>query len=163
MTRPPTVAQVLQLPVEVELVVPEEVRDSNGHMNVQYFHGLHTRTTDSLFARLGFPDPQGEHGVFGLESRISHHAEVGIGHRLTGHARLLACDGRLFHGVGFLINHDIQRVATSFAYLLGAVDLQTRRIAALPEAYLRRADEEIQRGDVGWPPPTFDPIGLKSS
>lgn len=156
--RAPAVELVRQLPAELTATIPPEFGDTNGHMNVVHFYGLHAQTTEAIYTRIGFPDPQRRVGIFTLETRVRHHAEILVGDTVTSHHRLLDFDGRRFHGVGFIVDATSDRVASSFEYLTAAVDLTTRRMTHLPEEFLPQVAVELDRGALAWDPPVFDRI-----
>lgn len=164
MTELPTLAQVDQLPAELTTVVGPELEDSNGHMNIKHYFELQTRAVAELFGRIGYAlTPDGPRaGPFTLEQHLRYHHEVLVGHELSAHLRLVDRSDKLLHGIAFLLDRSRSRVANTFEFVLGNVDLGTRRLTPFDAEAAAAVDRELDaHRRLEWEVPRFAPLGLR--
>jgi len=160
----PDLAQVDQLPAELQTVVGPELEDSNGHMNIKHYFALQAKAVAGLFERIGYVlAPHGPRvGPFTLEQHLRYHHEVLVGHELSAHLRLVDRSEKLVHGLAFLLDRTQGRVANTLEFVIGNVDLDTRRLTPFSVAAAEVLDRELDahRG-LDWEVPRFAPLGLR--
>ena len=139
------VAEVLRLPARVHQVVPPEYEDLNGHMNIRHYFALQTKAIGLLTAGLDDKREQPRIGGFSLEHHLIYHAEVLVGREVSVHARLDRRTDKVAHGRSFLVDRTMGRVANTCHFVLGNVDLTTRRMVPFLPAAARFLDQEIRR------------------
>lgn len=164
MTELPTAAQVLQLPAEVVRVVPPEFEDSNGHMNIKHYFDLQTEAVAGLFDRIGYVlGRTGRRvGPFTLEHHLRYHQEVLVGHEVSAHLRLVGRSEKLLQGMAFLVNRTEGRVANTLEFMIGNVDLDTRRLTPFTASGAEAVDRELEASrDLDWEVPRFRQLGLR--
>ena len=160
----PDAAQVDQLPAELTAVVGPELEDSNGHMNIKHYFALQTKAVAGLLDRIGYVlAPDGPRvGPFTLEQHLRYHQEVLVGHELSAHLRLVDRSEKLLHGMAFLLDRTRGRVANTLEFVLGNVDLDTRRLTPFTEAAAAAVDRELDaHRRLDWEVPRFTPLGVR--
>lgn len=160
----PDAAQVDQLPAEVTAVVGPEFEDSNGHMNIKHYFALQTKAVAGLFDRIGYGlTADGPRiGPFTLEQHLRYHHEVVVGDELSAHLRLLDRSEKLLHGMAFLLDRSRGRLANTLEFMLGNVDLDSRRLAPFTETAAAALDRELEaHRRLDWEVPRFAPMGLR--
>jgi acyl-CoA thioester hydrolase len=164
MTQLPTAAQVLELPAEVTRVVPPEFEDSNGHMNIKHYFELQSRAVAGLFERIGYVLGHAGRrvGPFTLEQHLRYHREVVVGAEVSAHLRLVNRSEKLLQGMAFLVDRTEDRVANTFEFMVGNVDLETRRLTPFTASAADAVDRELEvsRG-LAWEVPRFPALGLR--
>mgnify|MGYP000085033879 CR=1 FL=1 len=89
----PTMAQVDDLPVLMEKVVPPEWQDLNGHVNVRHYLELYDAASWPMLAALGVDERlflEQRQGLFDLEHHLWYLDELHVGDTLMDAARPLA-------------------------------------------------------------------------
>jgi acyl-CoA thioester hydrolase len=161
----PTCAQVRELPVALRMQVPERYADTNGHMNVRRYVGLHDQASWNYLGGLGLGEQYvaaENRSFFDLEHHLRYLEEVLVGDEVTVHFRLVARSTKLLHGMGFLVNATREQVANTFEFLAAHIDLGVRRTAPFDEAAARSLDDEIGRHEaLDWEPPTCGALGIR--
>jgi acyl-CoA thioester hydrolase len=136
MERWPEYDEVGALPQGERLVVPAEYGDDNGHLNVRHYLGLFDDGEEVLLSRVGLGTDlarRGIGGVFALEQHLTYRREVGVADEVSVGVRVVGRTERMIHLVSYLANHTKREVAASLEALDAYVDLDTRRLAAMPE------------------------------
>lgn len=162
----PTVAQVRELPVQHRYTIPEDWRDRNGHVNVQYYLRLYdlggyeiledTDLNEKLLLAQGI-------GLFDLEHHIRFRSEVMVGEEVSGYNRLLGITGTRFHGMYFIVNDTRERLACTIEYLSACVDLAARRFAPFPPQMKQGMDELLAAHQaLSWSAPVCGAMGVSS-
>lgn len=154
----PTVAQVDELPVLMEKVIPPAWQDLNGHVNVRHYLELYDAASWPKLAEFGLDASvflERRQGVFDLEHHLWYLDELHVGDTVTVHWRFLARTEKRFHGVMFVVNRTRGRLSSVFEYVSTGADLDARRTAALPPELATRLDELIaDDARLAWTPPT---------
>ena len=154
----PTVAQVDDLPVLMEKVIPPEWQDLNGHVNVRHYLELYDAASWPKLAEFGLDASvflERRQGVFDLEHHLWYLDELHVGDTVTVHWRFIARTVKRFHGVMFIVNRSRGRLASVFESVSTGADLDSRRTAPLPPEFATRLDALIA-GDARrtWAAPT---------
>lgn len=162
---PPTFEQVSMLTPSLDLVVPREFEDQNGHMNVQHYVGIAGDGVDRGMVPLGVPQdwPQvAGLGVFSAEQHLSYLAEVHAGDRVTFHMRLLARSDRGVHAVGYILDQARRQVSFVLEAVWLHMDMRVRRTAIWPASVAALLDERIASDSaLGWTPTLSGPMGVR--
>jgi acyl-CoA thioester hydrolase len=161
----PTLDQVLALPSEFRVVVPDEFTDGNGHMNIARYMQLHSDGGWAYFARFGLSEEAAAAGgptTFDVEHHIVYRREVLAGHEVSVHVRLIDRSDRALHSLQFLVNRTTGEVANSHEALSLSMDLHTRSITPVPRAVAALLDERLavdRRLD--WAPPLSGAMAVR--
>ena len=154
----PSVAQVDDLPVLMEKVIPPEWLDLNGHVNVRHYLELYDAASWPRLAEFGLDARaflERRQGLFDLEHHLWYLDELHVGETVTVHWRFVARSAKRFHGVMFIVNRTRDRLASVFEYLSTGADLDSRRAAPLPPGFAAKLDELLAADrTLGWPAPT---------
>lgn len=161
----PTYDQILELPRAVEITVPTDFVDHNGHMNVRHYLGVQDDAGFTYFTGLGFGNAYIERerrGFFDLEQHLRYHAEVLVGQTIAVHPRLLARSSKVVHAMSFMVNVTTRRLANSFEVTMAHVDLDARRTIPLAGPTADALDSQIEAdGKLSWPAPVCGALGVK--
>src|SRR5579862_5888807 len=128
--RPPQIPleKILELaPVCYSATVPEEWRDSNGHMNVRWYIALFDDASDVLHEWMGLHS-----GTFDLEYHVHFLSEVMPGERVDIYVRLMGTSAKRLHYVMFMVNASRGKLAATLECINGFADLRTRKTAPWP-------------------------------
>jgi acyl-CoA thioester hydrolase len=159
----PTVAQVDDLPVLMEKVIPPEWQDLNGHVNVRHYLELFDAASWPRLAEFGLDANvflEQRQGLFDLEHHLWYLDEMHVDDLVTVHWRFIARTVKRFHGVMFIVNRTRGRLASVFEYVSTGADLDSRRTAPLPPAFAARLEALIdEHSRLAWPPPTCGVMG----
>jgi acyl-CoA thioester hydrolase len=142
----PQARQLEQLPLELELRVPPEWEDRNGHVNVQYYLRLFELGGWNFLERDGFGEEwfqRQAYSFFDLEHHLCYLAEIHVGDRVRCYNRMLAVGSKRFHGMYFTLNESRGRLAATLEYISAGIDMRRRRISPIP-ARLRAALESLE-------------------
>ncbi len=153
----PTVEQVRQLRTLLEMTIPAEWQDLNGHVNVQHYLGIYDRSGWPLLDWLGI-DPDrfkvDKTGFFDLEHHIWYLAEMHVGDEVSAHTRFVGRSTKRFHGLMFIVNKTRGSLASVLEFVTTGADLRTRRSAPLPDDVGQRVSVLIdEHSRLTWPPP----------
>nr|MCW2728017.1 3-hydroxybutyryl-CoA dehydratase [Aeromicrobium sp.] len=162
----PTFEQVLELPAQIDRVVPPEYIDLNGHMNIGHYlllgaEGLWLRCTDLEMGDTYIP----ERGLsnFTAEHHIRYFAEVLEGERVSTHVRLLDRSDKVLHAIALIVNRSRQQLACTVEVTLVHMDMASRRSTSFPDDIAPLVDAAIKADDLGWPAPVCGSMGARRS
>jgi acyl-CoA thioester hydrolase len=160
----PSLDEVQQLPRLLELTVPAEYEDYNGHMKITHHLGLHDDAGPAFFALLGLDETyftERRNGIVDLEHHIRYLGEVFAGDRVAVHSRALARSAKTMHGIWFLLNLTRGQVANTLEFVSVHIDLDERRASPFPPDVAELLDRLIadHRG-LSWDPPVGGFIGV---
>ena len=159
----PSYDQVSELPRSVEMEVPTEFVDHNGHMNVRHYLSVQDDAGFSYFTGIGFGDAYiaREHrGFFDLEQHLRYYAEVLVGQTIAIHTRLLGRSAKVVHVMSFMINTTTERLANTFELTMAHVDLDARKTIAFEGPTAVALDRQIAAdAQVPWPAPVCGAMG----
>lgn len=136
-------------------VVKPEWIDSNGHMNVGFYHVVFDQAAESFFAWLGLtPEFRTRTGcsTFALESHLSFVRELDEGAPLGFRSRLLDFDHKRIHFYSEMFHGTEGWLAATYESLGTYVDMSTRRTTPMPADLLQRL-EAIREAHRGLPRP----------
>jgi acyl-CoA thioester hydrolase len=161
----PTLDQVLALPSDYRVAVPDEFTDGNGHMNIARYMQLHSDGGWAYFARFGLSEESAMAGgptTFDVEHHIVYRREVLAGHEVSVHVRLIDRSDTALHSLQFLVNQTTGEVANSHEALSISVDLRTRAVTPVPAELARRLDArlELDRA-LDWAPPLCGAMAVR--
>jgi len=153
----PKPKQIRELPVQLEMEVPPDWEDRNGHVNVQYYLKLYEIGGWGILEQDGFDEDWFKRhrlGMFDLENHLSYRAEIHVGDTVSTFNRILGTSDRRFHGMYLVVNDTRDELAATIEYVTACVDLETRRMASTPVGLKRHLDRVcIRHGQLGWPAP----------
>ena len=157
MPRPtlPSYDEALRLPAAPGRVVPAELGDGNGHMNVRSYLGIFDDAEWVLFDEFGAGNDAsaaGTGGMFALEQHLNYRREVIVGDEVAVHLRLLDRSDKLIHFVSYLLVHNRREVAASMEAVEAYVGYESRRATPFPPDAAAVIDEWIDR-QRSLPPP----------
>jgi acyl-CoA thioester hydrolase len=159
----PTPAQVRELPLQLEYVIPSEWEDRNGHVNVQFYLALFELGGWNVLEEIGVDEAwfrRNAYSFFDLEHHLHYLAEIGIGDRVTTYNRVVGMSDKRFHGLYLIVNETRERLAGVLEYISCGVDMNTRRTAVMPEELSRGLDELYRRHRaLSWEPPLCGTMG----
>lgn len=162
----PTVDQVLALPGDWTLVVPEEYADANGHMNIARYMDAHSDGGWAYWAQLGLSEELAHAGgptTFDVQHHIVYRHEVLAGHEVTVRIRLLDRTDKAVHGLAFLVNLTTGQVANTMEGIGLCVDLATRAVSPFPDDIAANIDAAIEDNRaLPWAPPVCGSMALRS-
>ena len=160
----PTLEQVQQLPRLLELTIPPEYEDYNGHMRITHHLGCHDDAGLPFFALLGIDEAyfsERRRGIVDLENHLRYLAEVHVGDRVAVHSRVLDRSAKTMHGIWFLLNLSRGEVANTLEFVSLHIDQDERRASPFPPEVAERIDQLVaEHGALGWEPPVCGFIGV---
>ncbi len=149
--------QVIQLPKTHSTTIAEEYLDAMGHMNVMWYTHLFSVGMGSLMNSVGLEwEVITEHhaGTFALESHVRYFSEVRVGQEIALYGRVIARSEKRFQAMQFMINQDKRDVSASLEVINAYIDLNARRMAAMPKQVRENLDRLIlEHSQLDWPAP----------
>ena len=134
-SRFPTLAQIRELPVQLDNLIPPEWEDRNGHVNVQFYLALFELGGWKVLEEVGVDEDWfGRHAYsfFDLEHHLHYLAEIRVGERVTTYNRVVGMSDKRFHGMYYIVNEARGRLAGTLEYISNGVDMRQRRTAPMP-------------------------------
>ncbi|MCH9675563.1 MAG: thioesterase family protein [Gammaproteobacteria bacterium] len=132
----------LNTPLTVlEIPVPPEWVDYNGHLNVGYYNVAFDKATDALFDRLDIGIDyltRTNNSFFTLETHVAYLQEVLEGDMLRFEAQILGCDEKRLHAFFSMYHVDGDYLSATSEQMCVHVDLGQRRTAAMAEDVMLR-------------------------
>jgi len=151
----PSVAEVLELPADLERAVGPDLIDVNGHMNVQHYLLAGATGGEMLCRRAGLDaDYRTERrlSVFTAEHHLRYLSEMREGDDFSVHVRVLDRSARATHLVTYVVDRTHERLACVVEILLVHVDLETRRPVPFADDLAAGLDAEVERSAaLTWP------------
>jgi len=137
MKRPtfPGIEEVRQLPTSLNMTVPPEWEDRNGHVNMQHYLTLYELGGYEILEGVDFGDAYlkvNNFGLFDLEHHIHFRAEMHIGDQVSTYNRIVALNPKRFQGVYFVLNDTREQLACAIEYVTAGVYLGNRRTSPFP-------------------------------
>jgi acyl-CoA thioester hydrolase len=84
----------------LDITVPAEWIDYNGHLNMAYYIVAFDKASDVLFERLGVGEAyrhETDHSIYALESHVTYGRETKLGDQLRIACRLIDADTKRLH------------------------------------------------------------------
>lgn len=123
------------------LAMRQDWIDHNGHMNMGYYLVAFDLATDAFLPQCGLGDHARRHyGIttMTLEGHITYERELLAGAGLAFTTQLLGFDAKRIHYLHFLHHAEAGYLASTNELITIAVDMNTRRSAAMPAPVLAR-------------------------
>jgi acyl-CoA thioester hydrolase len=162
----PSYDDVAALPRLTQVVVPAEMGDANGHLNVRHHVALHDDGGWLHMASFGF-DPESiearRRNFFDLEHHVRYLDEVLVGDTVSTRYRTLGRTPKAVHLMSFLLDDTRRTLASTVEIVTVHVDLDTRRTAPIEPADAARLDARIGTdAALPWAAPASGVIGLRT-
>ena len=144
----PKIEYLRELPVQLNMVIPDEWEDRNGHVNVQFYLALYELGGWVVLEEIGIDEDWfTRHRVsqFDLEHHLNYRAELKVGDRVSTYSRVLGRSEKRFHGMYFIVNETSSRLAATLEYITAAVDMNTRRTAPFRHELSSGLDRLIEK------------------
>lgn len=126
-----------QGPLEVKrLTVQPDWIDYNGHMNVAYYLFAFDRGYDVFMDRIGVDQAFRERTggtIFTGEAHVSYHAELKLGAPLALTLQVVGYDRKRLHTFMTMRHAEEDYLAATVEWMSLFVDLNTRRVAEMPD------------------------------
>ena len=153
----PSPAQLADLPLFYQAVIPEAWLDDMLHTNVMWYTHLFSEGTVELFRTLGLDQPYFEtnrRGWFALENHVRYISEVRVGKHVSIRTRLLGRSEKRLHFMHFLLNDDDNVLATIAEFVSAHIDMSVRRMAPIPAQTAENFDRMLAAHQkLDWPAP----------
>ena len=153
----PKIEQLRELPVQLNMAIPPEWEDRNGHVNVQFYLALYELGGWVVLEEIGVDEDWfSRHQVsqFDLEHHLNYRAELKVGDQVSTYSRVLGRTEKRFHGMYFLVNETSGRLAATLEYITASVDMNTRRTTPFREELASGLDQLIDKHRaLGWTAP----------
>jgi acyl-CoA thioester hydrolase len=150
-------ADLADLPLTYETVIPESYLDEMGHVNVMWYTHFFSNATGGLFQLYGFTREHMETsraGGFALEAHVRYLAELHVGERISVRSRAVARSAKRFQHIHFVVNEDDGVIAATGEFVGAYIDMTTRRMATIPDNIAAGYDRLIEEHNrVGWEAP----------
>ncbi|MET0766818.1 MAG: thioesterase family protein [Aeromicrobium sp.] len=161
----PTYQQVVELPAQIERVVPPEFIDENGHMNIgRYFQlggeALWTRCVGDLGMDDDYISDRGM-STFTAEHHIQYFSELLEGDAVSSRVRLLARSDKVLHALTMIVDETRHRLACVVETTIVHIDMTTRRPVAFPDDIAALVDTALKADDLDWPAPVCGSMGIR--
>jgi acyl-CoA thioester hydrolase len=130
------------LEIHTDIVRPEWI-DYNGHMNVAYYVLAFDYATDAFLDYIGLTRDLklvGNSTTFALDVNVSYKREVLEGDPLRFTTQLIDADEKRLHFFHQMFHADDGYLAATYEVLSVHVDLNTRRIAPMPDDLRHRVE-----------------------
>ncbi|MBM9465551.1 thioesterase family protein [Aeromicrobium sp. YIM 150415] len=165
MTDTPTIEQLDELGIIHRRTVPPEFEDLNGHVNVRHHYTLHMEGAHAVFAdELGVDEERAARGegTFSLSQYIRFASEILVGHDVSVHWRLLDRSDKIIHGMTILADRTTGKVASTSEFIEAFVDLNTRRVAPMPQDLADLLDKLLAtHRELPWELPLSEPLAVR--
>jgi acyl-CoA thioester hydrolase len=152
----PTLEQILQLPENHRVVIPEEYIDEYGHVNVRYYGVMWGGGAGTLMRGIGIDDNYRNERRMGhwlLRQVLDYLAEVHAGDTVTVHGRIVGRNENRMHNEYWMVNHTKGKIAAASEVLVANADLDARKMAPFPEDIAANLDAAIARfNELDWAP-----------
>ena len=153
----PKIEQLRELPVQLNMAIPPEWEDRNGHVNVQFYLALYELGGWVVLEEIGVDEDWfSRHQVsqFDLEHHLNYRAELKVGDQVSTYSRVLGRSEKRFHGMYFIVNETSGRLAATLEYITASVDMNTRRTTPFREELASGLDQLIDKHRaLGWTAP----------
>ena len=158
--KPPTISLddiVALAPACLNMTIPEDYRDENGHMNMRWYLAIFDDAGDVLHDRVGLTREyhrQHGSGTFDLEHHLQFLSEVNPGDQVSVYMRFVARSAKRLHYLMFMVNETRGKLATIFECMNAFADLKVRKTAPVPPEIARKIDDILAKHSaLNWPAP----------
>jgi acyl-CoA thioester hydrolase len=142
----PAVNDVRQLPELLNLVIPPEWEDYNGHVNIQFYTAMFERGGWPMMEKMGVGEryfKERQCGFFDFEHHARYLAEIHVGDTVEIYARLVAVNPKRFQGMMFIVNQSRQQLSCTLEFVSGAVNLALRKTAPFPDDIVAALEQQL--------------------
>jgi acyl-CoA thioester hydrolase len=153
----PTPDQLKELALQLQMKVPVDWEDRNGHVGVQHYLQLYELGAWNVLHEIGVDQAwfkEQERSQFDLEHHLNYRAEIHAGDDISTYNRVVGKSEKRFHGMYFVVNDNTGRLACTIEYITAQIDMRTRRMASFPEPLSGGLDRLYEKHQaLSWPPP----------
>jgi acyl-CoA thioesterase FadM len=153
----PTPDQLQELPLQLEMEIPPEWEDRNGHIGVRRYLELYQLGAWNVLHEIGVNQAwfeTQERSQFDLEHHLNYRAELHVGDTIRTHNRVVGKNDSCFHGMYFIVDDSTRRLACTIEYITAHIGMRTRRIAPFPDELSCGLDRLYEKHQsLSWPPP----------
>jgi len=153
----PSVAEVRELPIQLDYRVPPQWEDRNGHVNIQHYLTLFEMGGWKILEEAGWDEDRmrrEQYSFFDLEHHLDYLAEIHVGDRVTTYNRMVGRSDKRFHGLYLIVNETRGQLACVLEYVSLGVDMRQRRSAPMPRQLASEMDRLCaEHGELSWAPP----------
>ena len=166
-TRPcafPRPEQVRQLPLQLQMEIPADWEDRNGHVGVQYFQALFAMGAWRVLEEVGVDEDwfrRRQRSQFDLEHHLFYRSEIHTGDTVSTYNRVIGRNDQRFHGIYLVLNESTEKLAATLEYITAGIDMDKRRMAVFPDDLASGLDHLIARHRLlDWAPPLCGVMAL---
>ena len=145
------------MPLQLQMKIPVDWQDRNGHVGVQYFQALFAQGAWRVLEEIGVDRDwfaRLERSQFDLEHHLFYRSEIHAGDTVSAYNRVLGRSRRRFHGLFLVLNDSTGRLAATLEYVTAGIDMKNRRMAAFPPDLAQGLDRLIEKHEaLSWAPP----------
>ena len=161
----PTYEQVEGLPSHLDVTVPADYIDENGHMNIGRYLELGGKALWQRCQReLGMPDDYIERrgfSTFSAEHHLTYHAELLEGNDVSVRVRLVGRSAKVLHAVCLIVDETHRRLACTMETTVVHMDMSQRRPVDFPDDVAALIDAGLAADDRPWPAPLCGAMGVR--
>lgn len=153
----PALEAVRELPLQLEIEVPADWEDRNGHVGVRHYQTLFAMGAWRVLEEVGVDEEwlgREQCSQFNLEHHLFYRSEIRVGDIVSTYNRVLGRSARRFHGIYLVINETRGCLAATLEYITANIDMKGRRMAVFPEELAGGLDWLIDKHrQLSWDPP----------
>ena len=161
----PTYDQVDDLPSHLDVTVPADYIDENGHMNIgRYLQLGGTALWHRCQRELGMPEDYIERrgfSTFTAEHHLTYHSELLLGDDVSVRIRLVGRSDKVLHAVCLIVDDTHRRLACTMETTAVHIDMAQRRPAPFPDDVATLIDDALAADDRPWPVPLSGAMGVR--
>lgn len=158
------VAELQELPLFHQQVIPDSYLDAMGHVNVRWYMVLFDEASWRFFATHGIDEAyirERRLGGMALKHHIQYLAELNAGESVAVHTRFLGRSKKRIHFMHFLINETTGKLSATLESLGTHADMERRRSAEVPPDIAARMDATLyQHLQLHWTAPLCGAIDV---
>lgn len=142
----PSIDQLRSLPATMDLTVPAESIDENGHMNITKYFELGAWAPWVRLQQVAVgEDYIGERGnsFFTVEHRIRYLGELRLDEPFSVRAAFAGRTEKALHGISFVVDESRDRLACVMEEVYVHVSMESRRSTPIPDDVAAALDDEI--------------------
>lgn len=161
----PTYEQIIELPAQLELAIPPEFIDENGHMNIGRYlelggRALWKRCKHELGMGTEYLSERGM-STFSAEHHLTYLSEMLEGEQVSVHVRIIERSDKAMHAISLITNRSQQRLACVVEVVAVHIDMGPRRPTPFPDDIAALLDLALKADDRDWPAPVSGSMGVR--
>jgi acyl-CoA thioester hydrolase len=161
----PTYDQVDDLPSHLDVTVPADFIDENGHMNIgRYLQLGGTALWHRCQRELGMPEDYIEQrgfSTFTAEHHLTYHSELLEADEVSVRVRLVARSAKVLHAVCLIVDETNRRLACTMETTAVHMDMAARRPVDFPDDVGALIDAGLAADERPWPAPLCGAMGVR--